>query len=190
MPASRYTQGARTQLESLGFHVLYCEYVSVIEAFKTVGIDVSFDETTDDASFGLKQAAWDSLTTQQRGEAWSELIRLNKSDVDSFMGSLEQAVNRLIDMIRVIPLHGNSTDLRTVKEAIEFVSGYNEGNHSGPLVRYEVQIRYSNGDAVNAQFQAKASVIEFLNQYQSGNWTPNNGPDDDDIYKRLNDAVD
>ena len=57
-------------------------------------------------------------------------------------------------------------------EAIEFVRAYDESTDLGPLLKYEVQIRYDNGDRIDAQFQDRLSAIEFLEQYRSGNWTP------------------
>jgi hypothetical protein len=39
-------------------------------------------------------------------------------------------------------------------------------------VKYEVSVRYDNGDKIEAQFQDRVTTIEFLTAYQSGNWTP------------------
>jgi hypothetical protein len=47
-----------------------------------------------------------------------------------------------------------------------------EAAPSGPLVKYEVIIRYDNGDKIEGQFHDRAATIEFLMGYQSGNWTP------------------
>jgi hypothetical protein len=84
-------------------------------------------------------------------------------------------VNRQICAIRIIPLHGVAHDCASVAEAIEFVRAYDESTDLGPLLKYEVQIRYDNGDRIDAQFQDRVSAIEFLEQYRSGNWTPARG---------------
>ncbi len=42
----------------------------------------------------------------------------------------------------------------------------------GPLVRYEVVIRYDYRNKIEGQFQDKPTTIEFLSAYQDGNWKP------------------
>jgi hypothetical protein len=35
-----------------------------------------------------------------------------------------------------------------------------------------VLIRYDSGEKIEAQFQDKATTVEFLQAFQTGNWTP------------------
>src|SRR5438094_5564481 len=46
--AGEFTEGALSQLDSLGFAIAYFPYKTVLEAFSTVGIDASADERTAD----------------------------------------------------------------------------------------------------------------------------------------------
>ncbi len=64
--------------------------------------------------------------------------------------------------IRILPLHGTPVELASIAEAIAFIEGYDEETTFGLVAKYEVQIRYSNGDRIDAQFQSKSSAIEFL----------------------------
>ena len=48
-----FTDGALTQLRSLNFKVLYFPYEKIVKAFKSVGIDASFDEETPESEFCL-----------------------------------------------------------------------------------------------------------------------------------------
>jgi hypothetical protein len=66
----------------------------------------------------------------------------------------------------------SANDCVDVTEAIALVEGYDETAPTGPLVKYEVIIRYDNGDKIEGQFGDRASTIEFLSAYKSGNWTP------------------
>ena len=88
------------------------------------------------------------------------------------MTHLERTVKRQITSVRIIPLHGSTKDCLSVHEAISFVENYDETAPAGPLVKYEVLIRYDNGDKIDGEFQDKAATIEFLEAYQNGNWTP------------------
>jgi hypothetical protein len=167
-----YTAPALEQLKSIGFKILYLNYPSVIEAFKAVGIDARFDESTPEGVHIERKKQWDSLSRKDHQRAWKMLIKLNKKNLQEFMLHLERAVKRQISAVRVIPLHGAARDCTTVAEAIAFVDGYDEASAHGPLMKYEVIIRYDNGDKIEASFEDRATTIEFLGAYESGNWTP------------------
>lgn len=178
--AGEYTAGAREQLASMNFRLLHFDYPTIIEAFKTVGIDARFDEGTSDAEFTEKQSKWEKLSTAKKKALWKKLLELNAAGVKAFMEGLEVAVTRSITDVRVIPLHGTAFHCPTVQEAIDFVARYSEEQACYPLLKYEVQIRYSNGDKVDAQFGEKAAMIEFLEHYKSRNWSPIEGDEEED----------
>jgi len=179
--AGVYTQGALEQLRSVGFKVLYFTYDSVIAAFKAVGVDARFDETTPDAAFGEKMRKWAGVSAKRRVKVWEKLLELNQRAVDEFMTHLERTVRRKITAIRVIPLHGAARDCVTVSDAIAFVDGYDETAPTGPLVKYEVLIRYDTGDKIQGEFHDKATTVEFLQAYQTGHWTPAVEAHDEDV---------
>lgn len=114
-------------------------------------------------------------------KVWAKLLELNRRNVDEFMTHLEHAVRRAITALRITPLHGAAKDCVTVDDAIAFVDGYDEAAPSGPLVKYEVVIRYDSGDKIEGQFHDKATTVEFLQAYQTGNWTPALATHDDDV---------
>jgi hypothetical protein len=170
--AGVYTAGAFDQLASVGFKVLYFTYESVIEAFASVGVDARFSESTPDADFRKKLRQWAKVPKKKRPLVWEQLLELNQRNVQEFITHLERTVKRQITAVRIIPLHGSARDCITVDDAIDFVENYNEAAPTGPLVKYEVIIRYDNGDKIEGEFHDKAATMEFLQAYQSGNWTP------------------
>lgn len=179
--AGVYTAGALDQLKSVGFKVLYLTYDSVLKAFASVGVDASFDESTPDADFDKKMQQWAKVPKPKQVLVWKNLLELNQRNVQEFMTHMERTAKRQITAVRVIPLHGSARDCITVTDAISFVEDYDETAPTGPLVKYEVQIRYDNGDKVEGQFQDKATTVEFLQAYQSGNWTPAIDVHDEDV---------
>ncbi len=179
--AGEYTSGALNQLKSIGFKVLYLTYDSVIQAFASVGVDARFDETTPDKDFDVKMQQWAAVPNAKQNDVWNKLLVLNKQSLDEFMLHMERAVVRRINSIRIIPLHGSAMDCVSVSEAISFVEHYDEAAPTGPLVKYEVIIRYDNGDKIEGQFQNRATTIEFLAAYFSGNWTASTGSLADDV---------
>jgi hypothetical protein len=167
-----YTAPAMKQLEGIGFRVLYLDYASVREAFQSVGIDAYFDKDTPEDVHIERKKRWDALSKEEQQGVWTLLIERNEGHLRDFMMHLERAVRRQITALRIIPLHGTAMDCITVGEAIGFVELYDEKAAHGPLVKYEVIIRYDNGDKIDAQFQDRATTISFLQGYESGNWTP------------------
>ncbi len=170
--AGDYTNNALNQLRSSGFKVLYLSYDTVAQAFDTIDIDARFDESTPDRAHKAKMVKWATLPKDKQDSVWTKLLELNQRSLGDFMLHLERAVVRQINAIRVIPLHGSAKDCNSVADAIAYVERYNEAAPTGPLVKYEVVIRYDNGDKIEGQFQDRATTIEFLTAYESGNWTP------------------
>ena len=53
------------------------------------------------------------------------------------------------------------------QDAIRFIESYQDDGQSKPIDRYEIQVRYSNGDLISGTFRDKNSAIEFLRTYQA-----------------------
>jgi hypothetical protein len=170
--AGEYTAGALKQLQSHGFKVLFFSYDVIRTAFQAVGVDAQFDEATPDHILKKKMQKWSAVSVKEKVSLREKLLELNRHNVQEFMTHLERAVERQISSVRIIPLHGASQDCISVQEAIGFIIHYDETAASGPLMKYEVLVRYDNGDKIEATFSDRAATIEFLAGFQQGNWTP------------------
>jgi hypothetical protein len=167
-----FTEGALKQLESLGFNILYFEYETVVEAFKHVNIDASFDEDTSDDEFKKKIDAWESLTDEKRTILVNRLIELNSSGLEKFIKSLERTITRQVESVTVIPLHGEASDFVSISEVLSFIKNYDESNTVSEFVRYEIIVKYNNGDKINAEFKEKDSAIQFLESFLPSGFKP------------------
>ncbi|MBI4234443.1 MAG: DNA methylase [Chloroflexi bacterium] len=165
--AGVFTEGALSQLRSLGFTVVYFPYSSVIDAFKQVGIDAFSDEGTPDAIFQQKVNQWDALPASKKKAVAAALLKSNVSDVNKFMASLTAAVSRKIQAIIVLPLHGNAYEAKSVDEAVALLEDYDEARTPSSFERYEIHIRFKNGNEIVGKFNDKPSAIEFLRTYQT-----------------------
>jgi uncharacterized protein YqgV (UPF0045/DUF77 family) len=63
-------------------------------------------------------------------------------------------------------LHGRTYEVKTVDEAVKLIQSYDEGMRPSGFERYEIQIRFSNGNEITGKFNDKASAVEFLHMYQ------------------------
>jgi hypothetical protein len=68
-------------------------------------------------------------------------------------------MTRKIASVYVLPLHGSP---QTPAEAITFIESFDESKPDAPFTRYEVGVRYSNGDEIRGQFTDKSAAIVFL----------------------------
>jgi hypothetical protein len=164
--AGVFTDGALTQLKSLGFSIIYISFEDVVNAFRQVGIDADFGEDTEDAAFAKKVKTWDVLKDEQRRRVSTALIASNSPQVKAFLERLKGVIVRRLRWIRITPLHGSGMEWATIEEAIEFITRYDEATDHGPFVKYDVEVLYSNGDRINGIFAAKKDAIQFLRLYK------------------------
>lgn len=161
--AGDFTPQSLEQLRSNGFHVVYFPYEAVVAAFAKVGIDAAFDEETPDKDVRAKVRAYEQLGSEQHGALAKALRAARRSELDGFLGSLRIALSRVVEMVYVTPLFGKTHALGTVAEAIRFLEAYSEESCEGaPFARYEVGIRYSNGDEVSGKFSDRVEAASFL----------------------------
>jgi hypothetical protein len=164
--AGGFTDGAIDQLKSLGFTVLFFTYDLIISAFEVVGIDAFYDENTPDRECQRKVDKWNRLTKLDKEKIPKELLKRNRSNIERFMVSLESSVARKVDRITIIPLHGDSFEVKKVNDAVKFIESYVENIAPCKFERYEIQIRFNNGNEINGKFNDKISAIEFLCIYK------------------------
>lgn len=160
--AGVFTEGSLAQLRSHGFGVLYMPFKSIVEAFKVVGIDADFNEDSTDAEVQRKVDAWDKLPADATARVGSAMRRIESAAFATFVAELEKCLTRAIAAVFVLALHGQPKELANVASAIAFIEGFDEAKSSGPFVRYEVNIRYTNKDEIRGTFESKADAIRFL----------------------------
>ncbi len=54
----------------------------------------------------------------------------------------------------------------TISDAIAFIQDYADEGCSKPIDRYEIEVRYNNGDAIRGMFKEKEPAVDFLKTYQ------------------------
>lgn len=166
--AGVFTDGSLTQMRSSGFTVMLFPYDTITAAFGSVGVHAEFDEGTPDAEFEQTIRKIEALTQQQRTSLKNHLIQSNKPLLDRFLKALEATLDRKIDSIILIPLHGGESEFDRIDDAIAFIQDYDEASsQDGAFRKYEIIVRYSNGDKIEGAFAEKQTAIRFL-QYVAG----------------------
>jgi hypothetical protein len=160
--AGLFTDGSLEQLRSLGFHVLYFPYETLVASFATEGIDIQFDESTPDKAFRQCVQIIESASSATMQKIKNCLAAANQQQLDAFIASLTQRLDRMVEKVVVIPLYGRSTEFATIDAALRFLDQHRVYEGSGDFRKYEVLISFSNGDRVEGSFKDKAKVRDFL----------------------------
>ncbi len=160
--AGVFTEGSLAQLRSHGFQILYFPYDSVIAAFAVADIDAAFGEGTADRELAKKVVRYEGLSDRKKQGIARSLRDQHATELSAFIAALEVSLNRLVVSVYVLPLHGELRELATPTAAISFLKQHDQTEKVREFVRYEIGVRYSNGDEIRGQFQSKVSAIEFL----------------------------
>jgi hypothetical protein len=163
--AGNWTNGSLDQLRSNGFSILFIPYETIVRTFRDWNIDAYYEEDTEDSALQEQIDRWEQLLDedlQQIGDALRDAIT---NDLKLFMDDLSRTILRRIQSIVVLPLHGQAADCSTIDEAVDVIRSYGPRPNAGPIVRFEVAIRYDNGDRVAADFALAADAIAFLDSF-------------------------
>ncbi len=160
-----FTEGSLTQLKSCGFTVLYFDYDTIMKAFDAVGIDARFDEDTPDSSVSKKLKAYKSLTVAKITTIENHLRESKVKEIDAFIKSLSKVVIKGVKSITISSFHGKSLDLDNLNDAVDYITKYTLVPELLNLVKFEITIRYFNGDKIEGSFSEKATAIKFLKDY-------------------------
>ncbi len=116
--AGVFTEGSITQLRSHGFGVLYFPFESLVAAFKQVGIDAYFDESSPDRIVQRKVTACSKLRDSDWNKVATHLRRLHRGDLQVFLHELEVSLSRAVQTVFVLALHGRSHEAATIDDRI------------------------------------------------------------------------
>jgi hypothetical protein len=164
--AGVFTDGSLAQFRSHKFNLVYCQYDTIVQAFASEGVDVATDERTSEADLQRKVDALDRLTEAQRERIAEEIRRLHADQFGQFFYELRTCLNRTIEHVFVLTLSGLSRQLASIEDAVRFVEEHNEAAPASEFVRYELNIRYTNGDEIRGSFREKAKAIDFLRSFE------------------------
>jgi hypothetical protein len=175
--AGAWTAKALAQLRSRQFTVAYISYEDIVGAFKLVGIDASSTEDTPEDVFQEKVRAYQALSPRQldtlkkallfpkqgKGEGPSEPVT---SPMEEFVGSLNASLARGVVGFTVTVLHGRPHQLATAADVVAYLEGYKDNKScSAPAAKFEIDVRYNNGDIIHGIFQEKGAAIAFARTF-------------------------
>lgn len=165
--AGEFTKPSLEQLKSNDFILVYIPYESIISIFYEVGIDARFDEKTPDRDFKRCVDQIDNLPKQERNRLRIRLIEINRGAFDEFFSKLRRKLDRIISRVTILPLFGTSLEFENVREAASFIANFDAAKPTSEFQKYEVIVRFSNGDKVDGLFSEQKDALKFLEYISS-----------------------
>lgn len=160
--AGQWSRPSIKQLESAGFVVLQLDFQLTVETFAKFGIDIKGRDKVPDEFW---QGQVDMLRSMSKTDLkiLAETIRQdNAEDFQSFVDELEARIVRTVEVVRFYPIHGRSFEFGSLSEAIDALHGYDNQSSAHPLIRYEFEVVYTNGDTIKASYSSIIASEEFL----------------------------
>ena len=160
--AGEFTSASVEQLQSLGFRTLHFPYSTIVDAFAKVGVTAAYDEATPDAEFQKRVARIEKMGRKKRRALERGLVDGCEPLIAQFLEDLGQSLDRMIESVTVLPLLGTRYEFRTIAEAVDFVDEFDQEDGSVAFQKYEVLVRYSNGNRIEGSFGGKSEAKRFL----------------------------
>jgi hypothetical protein len=162
-----FTEGALKQLTSKDINILYIPYRKVVDAFLIKGIDLDYPENAADDQKRALVEAWRNLSPSDMRCIEQEFAESISSDYSKFAESMKKALLRKIERIRILPLFGSEMLFTSVKDAIAVVEKYDIAHaRAEKFCKFEIYIKFTNGDRIECSFQEREKTIEFLEMYR------------------------
>lgn len=158
-----FTQGSLDQLESHEISVLYIPFQDIADAFLTKGVNLNYDESANDEEKQEIISRWRRLSEDDIGEIRENLEDRIRERYNDFLLDLEECLARDVASVRIFHLFGEEVVFTNIDSAVEALNSY-EPHVSNELefMRFEIQIRFSNGDHIMGCFEAREKAIDFL----------------------------
>lgn len=163
--AGEYTKNSIDQLVSQGFFVLHFTYEEIAAIYDTEGVSIRWNEQTQISEL-------ESLSSQLAHLDNSAKERMAELFIDRYAGKLnrlrielKESLEITITEVRITPVHGKTKTLGNPKSAISYIVSYDEDSIQ-PIMRYEISVRYSNGQEYTMRCRTKRQAIQFLTRYE------------------------
>ena len=160
--AGEFTRPSITQLKSQNFSVIHIPYQVIVTSFRAIGVELEFDESTDDADFLRASAEIKQLKPDEVDELRAGICAQCQQDIDEFMCTLHDVLRRHVEEISVRPVWGEERRGTSIGDAKKALASIDLAQPRGTFIRFEVAVRYSNGDTIQANFETRDEAGEFL----------------------------
>ncbi|RSX52985.1 DNA methylase N-4/N-6 domain-containing protein [Bifidobacterium samirii] len=161
--AGEFTENSLQQLRSQGFVVVHFSLQSIVDAFKTVGIDAYWEEDTPDEKIEEQVKRFDLLTDLEIETIKHCLFQEEKESFEIFAKVLDQSLDRHVSNVSITSLWGSNKSFETIQDARDYIESMNLDASDGyDFIRFEIRIEYSNGSRTTMEFTDRYDALRKL----------------------------
>lgn len=159
--AGNFTKPALEQLRRQDFNIVHLGYEAIMQGMRSVGIDARFDENTPDKVFA--SCVRDIQALRGRRPALRQGIVDACGDAfDQFFVTLARTLDRQVERITIVALHGEAVEVSSGLAARRYFDAFQPAIEALPFQRFDVTVRFSNGDEVRMQLTDADDARRFL----------------------------
>ena len=136
-----------------------------MQAFRYEELDMSSEEDTSQKELLYKVEEFERSTADLRNRVSRNILELGSAQFETFFEALRNSLRRCIELVSVLTLSGTPREFDSIADAVRFVTSHDESVPATGFVRYELNVRYSNGDEVRGEFREKENTIRFLRSF-------------------------
>lgn len=164
--AGEYTEGGKNQLTSHDINVLHVPFRVLAGSFKKHGVDLDYPENASNDRKRSIIRQWEGLSKERIEQVESHLKVAIEKEYSAFKNALEKSLQRTIEAVVILPLYGSELVFTSVNEAIQTLTDLkDEQPATHKFIKYEIQIRFGNGDRIDGTFHSKDKAMEFLKTF-------------------------
>lgn len=158
-----FTATSLEQLHKEHFHVLYVPFKKIVSAFGEHGLDIYFDESTSEKRLKEIVQKWKTTPPSTLDAIRTTLCENCDGQIREFVKELRMSVDRKLDYILVLPLHGKEMECKGISDAIELIQNLSEvSDEKFPLHHLEIIVAYSNGTKIDGRFVSREEAVDFI----------------------------
>ena len=164
--AGDFTAPSLQQLSSHGFHVLYITYQEIVQAYLSIGLDISYNESTSLMDLKQKADAVEKLSAQELNNVIQQLILIIQNKLVPFLTALQISLTRTLSKIIIQPLYGTISTFSEISSAQQYLGSINLNivPNSVTFDRIFIFVEYSNGENFRAEFFDAVNALDFLSK--------------------------
>ena len=165
--AGEWSKGSLEQMQIRGINILHIPFEDIAATFNSKGINLRYEEKSSE------NVKWDIIEQWQKlseGDLEDLEKTLNQKIHQNFQPFLEQltsALERRIVAIRIWSLFSKVSEFVNAEQAVNALTNMDVDVSDGGLefTKFEIQLRFGNGDKIEGEFREKETAIKFLQKY-------------------------
>jgi hypothetical protein len=153
-------------LTSHGIAVLHIPFSALADSFASKGVNLRYPEKATDATKAGVISKWDALTPSDLSALRASVRAAAGAAYTGFMAGLREVLSSPVTSVCIIPMFGHDMHFASVSDALAALADYDEEKPAPVRFRrFEVMVRFSNGDTAFGNFGTKDAAVSFLNHF-------------------------